>query len=288
VSLIVTGAAGHLGRRTAELLLDHVDPARVVLVTRRPEALADLAARGAVVRHGDFDDPATLAGAFAGGERLLLISTDALGRRVTQHRAAIDAAAAAGVRHVAYTSLPNPVAENPAGVAAEHRATEEALRASGLQWTFLRNALYSEHRIAEARAALEHGALHHNQGDGRTAYVSREDCAAAAAAVLAGGDEHAGKAYDIAGPELLGGDDLAALYAEVGGAPVAAVAVDDAALVAGLTGAGLPEEVATLLASFGAAIRGGYLDQLGTTVEDLTGRAPRSVRDVLSGALAAA
>jgi NAD(P)H dehydrogenase (quinone) len=288
MSLVITGAAGQLGRRTAELLLEQVDPSAVVLVTRRPAELADLAARGAQVRAGDFDDPSSLDTALHGGERLLLISTDALGRRVEQHRAAISAAARAGVRHVAYTSLPNPSAANPAAVADEHRATEDALRASGLAWTLVRNALYSEHRIGEAQAAVASGVLHHNQGDGRTAYVSREDCAAAAAAVLAGGTRHEGKVYDITGPELLGGDDLAALYGSVGGAPVQAVAVDDDAYVAGALAAGLPEPVAGLLASFGAAIRGGHLDQVSTTVADLTGRGPRPLREVLEGALVAA
>jgi NAD(P)H dehydrogenase (quinone) len=288
MSLVITGAAGHLGRTTAERLLDRVDPERVVLVTRHPEELADLAERGATVRHGDFDDPASLVATFEGAERLLLISTDALGRRLAQHAAAIDAARAAGAELVAYTSMSNPVAENPAAVAGEHRATEEAVQASGLQWTFLRNALYSEYRIPEAQGALASGVFHHNQGDGRTAYVSREDCAAAAAAVLAGGDEHAGKAYDITGPELLGGTELAGLYAEVGEAPVASVAVDDAGLIAGMHAAGIPQEVATMLASFGTAIRNGYLNQLSTAVQDLTGRAPRTLRETLQEAMTTA
>jgi len=290
MSLIITGASGHLGRRTAEILLETegVDAASVVLVTRHPAKLEDLAARGATVRAGDFDDPSTLDAAFAGATRVLIVSTDAVGARVAQHQRAIDAAKAAGARLIAYTSIPNPTAGNPAGVVPDHRATEEALVASGVPWTALRNALYAEYRVPEAQAAIASGAFHHNQGDGATAYVSREDCAAAAAAVLAGGDEHANKAYDITGPELLGGAALAEVYASVGGTPVAAVAVDDDAFVAGLLAAGLPAEVAQLLASFGEAIRTGALAARSDDVQTLTGHAPRSVRSVLEGALAAA
>jgi NAD(P)H dehydrogenase (quinone) len=283
MSLIITGASGHLGRATAEALLstEGVEASDVVLVTRDPSKLDDLAARGATVRRGDFDDPATLGDAFAGATRVLLISTDVVGARVAGHRNAIDAAAAAGAQLIAYTSIPNPVPENPAGVAADHRETEEAIAASGVPYTFLRNALYAEYRLPEAAAAKASGQFHHNQGDGVTAYVSRLDCAAAAAAVLAGGDEHAGKAYDITGPELLGGADLAHLY---GAEPVG---VDDDAFVAGLIAAGLPEVAAPLIASFGIAIREGFLDQKSGDVEALTGRAPRSVAEVLGAAAAA-
>ena len=284
MSLVITGAGGQLGRRTAELLLDQVDPGSVVLVSRRPQELSDLTARGASARAGDFDDPTSLPEAFAGAERLLLISTDAVGRRVPQHRNAIEAARAAGVQAVAYTSLPNPAADNPAVVGQDHRETEALLAASGLQWTLLRNALYSEYRIPESQVALSSGTFAHNQGRGRTAYVSREDCAAAAAAWLAGGDEHAGRTYDITGPELLGADDLARAYAAAGGSPVTALDQPDDAFVAGLEAAGLPREVAALLASFGAAIRDGHLDQRSTAVQDLTGRPPRTVAQVLSSA----
>lgn len=284
MSLIITGASGHLGRRTAELLQDTegVDASDVVLVTRDPSKLDDLAARGAEVRAGDFDRPGSLPEAFAGATRVLIVSTDVVGARVAGHRAAIEAARDAGARLIAYTSLPDPVPENPAGVAADHRETEEALAASGVSYTFLRNALYSEYRIPEAQAAATSGVFHHNQGDGVTAYVSREDCAAAAAAVLAGGDEHAGKAYDITGPERLGGADLARLY----GAREARV--DDDAFAAGLIAAGLPEAVAPLMVSFGKAIREGYLAQRSGDVEALTGRAPRTVAEVLAAAGVAA
>jgi NAD(P)H dehydrogenase (quinone) len=133
MSVIVTGAAGHIGRLVAEQLLERLPPEDVVLVTRRPEALRELRARGADVRYGDFDDPASLPDAFAGGRRMLLISTDAIGRRVRQHRAAIDAAATAGVGHVVFTSIVNPVAGNPIGEnAREQGKTEVMLHRSGL------------------------------------------------------------------------------------------------------------------------------------------------------------
>src|ERR1700730_1119383 len=136
MTVIVTGASGKLGRIVAENLMARLAPAELVLVTRHPAALSELAARGADVRYGDFDDPASLPEAFAGGRRMLLISTDAIGRRVAQHRAAIDAAAFAGVGHVVYTSHPNPVAVNPLGpVAAEHGETEEMLHDKGMAWT---------------------------------------------------------------------------------------------------------------------------------------------------------
>lgn len=281
MKLVITGAAGHLGRSTAALVLERVDPADVILVTRSPEQLADLAGRGAVVRHGDFDEPGSLADAFAGGERMLMISTDAVGRRVAQHGNAIDAARAAGVGHISYTSIPNPSADNPAGVVPDHAGTEALLAESGLAWTYLRNGLYSEYRIGEAQQAAQSGQFFHNQGDGRTAYVSREDCAAAAAAVLTGGSEHDGRAYEITGSELFGAEDLAALYAGVTGAEIAAVDVGDEGLIGGMVQAGLPDVVAELLASFGRAIRGGYLNALSGDVQTLTGSAPASVRSVL-------
>jgi NAD(P)H dehydrogenase (quinone) len=241
------------------------------------------------VRFGDFTDPASLREAFAGGRALLLISTDAVGTRLPHQRAAVEAAREAGVEHMLYTSVPNPVPENPAGVVPDHAGTEEAILASGLKYTFLRNALYGDLRLGEAQGAIATGELHHNMGDGKTAFVAREDCAAAAAAVLADVDAHLNKVYDITGPVPLGAAELAALYAELGGRPVVPVALDDDAYVAGLVAhAGLPEPFARLLASFGIAIREGHLGQATTTVQELTGRAPLPLGAVLEEALAAA
>jgi NAD(P)H dehydrogenase (quinone) len=280
MTIAITGAAGQLGRLTAKLVLERIPADQVVLVTRRPDAIADLAAAGAIVRHGDFDDPSSLAEAFEGCERMLLVSTHVLGNRVAQHTAAIDAAAAAGVRHVVYTSGLNAGAPLPLVVSPEHGGTEEAIRERGLHLTALRNGLYAELQVGAAARAAASGRLVHNSGDGRTAYVSREDCAAAAAAVLTT-DRHEDRIYDITGPELISQADLAGIVQEITGRPVDAVAIDDEAATQALVDAGLPPEVARAYASFGTAIREGVLDGVSSAVQNLTGRPPRTVREVL-------
>jgi NAD(P)H dehydrogenase (quinone) len=286
--LAITGASGQLGRKTAELVLAHYAPRNVILATRTPDALAELAACGADVRYADFADPESLRGAFAGAERLLLISATDLQQRTAQHQTAIDAAKAAGVRHVIYTSGLKPAPPNPAVVAPSHYATEQALAASGLEWTVLRNSLYADYQIAEAKRAVETGALVHNRGDGRVAYVARDDCAAAAAAVLLQGG-HARTVYDITGSERYSAETLAALYGELGGRRVEARAIDDAAFIAGLVGDAAANEHlrygAELVASFGRAIREGYLDTRTDAVAELTGRRPRTLAEVLEPVL---
>ncbi len=282
----ITGASGHLGRATAERLLERLDPAEIVLITRDPAKLEDLTQRGADVRHGDLDDASSLPAAFAGVTRLLVISTDAVGRRVGQHTTAFQAASQAGVEHVAYTSFVNPTEDNPAFVSAEHRGTEEALRASGLAWTLLRASVYAEFTVDALEQAIAAGQFVHNQGDGLIAHMSREDLAAVASVVLTT-EGHEGEAYDVTGPELLSGADLAAIAAEVGGVAVEEVAVDDDAYVAGLVEhAGLPEPVAQGLATFGRAIREGHLAVRTSVVEELTGTPARHVRDLLAARLA--
>ena len=255
MTIAITGASGQLGRLTAEALLEAVAPSDVVLVTRSPDVLADLAERGAAVRRADFDDPASLPPAFEGVERLLLISASVIGNRVHQHRAAIDAAVAAGVRSVAYTGIGNPSHSNPGAAARDHRETEEALLASGRLIT--------------------------NAGEGRTAYVTRADCAAAAAAVLTT-DGHAGKAYDITSADALNVADVAALFTELSGRPVEPVYLSDEEWIATMVEhAGMPEPLARDIATFGIAARQGYLGAVSTTVAELTGREPVSVRAVL-------
>jgi NAD(P)H dehydrogenase (quinone) len=280
MSIVITGASGQLGRRVAELVLAQTDD--VILATRTPDALAGL---GGEVRHADFDHPAGLADAFRGATKLLLISLPVIGARVPQHQAAIEAAAAAGAGLIAYTSIVNPGPENASAVAAEHLATEEATRASGVPYTFLRNNIYADLQVPGARAALASGRLVTNAGDGRTGYVTREDCARVAAAVLLG-EGHENQAYDVTGPAALNAADLAALYAEVGGKPVEVVHVDDEAYAEGLVEhAGMPPELAKTYATFGTATRSGVLDVVTDVVKTLTGREPGTVRDVLAAAL---
>jgi NAD(P)H dehydrogenase (quinone) len=272
MTIAITGAAGTLGRLISERLDD------AVLITRDPSSV-----EGADVREGDFEDPDSLEQALAGVDRLLIISLPRVGERVEQQKAAVDAAAAAGVKHLLYTSITDPSDSNPAYVAAEHRATEEHMRASGLAWTFLRNSIYTEMLVPTAQGALATGTLLTNTGAGATSYVSRVDCAAAAAAVLSS-DGHEGKAYDITGPEALDADDQAALFSELGGKRVTVTRVDDDAWVAAMVEhAGMPETAARVYATFGRAARLGYSDSVSTAVEDFTGRAPMAARDVLRG-----
>jgi NAD(P)H dehydrogenase (quinone) len=279
--VIVTGASGQLGRLAAEQLLDRLSPAELILVTRRPHALADLADRGVEVRRGDFDEPASLAEAFAGGDRMLLISTLAIGSRVPQHQAALDAAAAAGVQRVVYTSLTNPVPNHPSGdVVEEHRQTEELLHGGDLAWTVLRNGPFGELQVPLGAIAVTYGKLVTNAGDGRIAPISRSDCAAAAAVVLTT-DGHEGKTYELTGPEALTQTDIANLLTEVSGRPVQVIETRDRKLLWGLTRLGTPKPVARAIVQLGAATREGYFDVVDRAFEMLVGRPPRALREIL-------
>jgi len=276
----ISNASGQLGRQAADLLLERVEPSELVLVTRDPSNLDSYAQRGVSVRPGNFDDPAGLRDAYKGVERLLLISGADIGRRVQQHTDAVNAAKDAGVRHVAYTGIVNPTEENLAAAAPEHRGTEEALRASGLAWTFLRNGIYGDLTAQGLVQSVASGSHMFNSGDGKTSYVARSDCAVAAAAVLAPAHENA--AYDITGPEALSGFDLAALASELSGKQVEPASVDDETFVSTLVQyANLPELVAEFIASFGRAARAGHLDKVSDDYQQLTGRQPTPFRSVL-------
>lgn len=264
----ITGASGQLGSIAADLLLQQVDPADVVLLTRSP---ATIDRPGVSVRAADFDDPATLATAFEGVDELLLVSTDAVGSRVEGQRRAIEAAKRAGVRRVLYTSVVDPSTDNPAAVAPDHAATEQDLRDSGLHWTFLRNNLYADMQADVVAQAAASGSYVTNTGTAGAAYVTRADCAAAAVGALLS-TEVDDTALDVTGPQAVTADDIAALAAERRGEPVEVVHVDDDAYVGGLEQAGLPTPVARLLASFGTAIREGRLAEVTSAVEDLAGR----------------
>ena len=281
----ISGAAGQLGRATTDLLLERVEPGDLVLVTRDPAQLDAYAAQGADVRPGNFDDADGLREAYRGVDTLLLISGADVGRRVAQHTAAIASARDAGVGRIAYTGIVNPAEANPAAAAPEHRGTEEALLASGLEWTMLRNGIYADLTAQGLTQSIAAGQHVYNSGDGRTSYVARTDCAAVAAVVVSE-DGHANQAYDVTGPEALSGADLAALASELSGKPVEAVAVDDETYVGILVEhAGLPEPVAQFIASFGRAGREGQLATVSNAVEELTGSPPQRFRDVLGALL---
>jgi NAD(P)H dehydrogenase (quinone) len=287
LSIAITGASGNLGGLVVESLLDRHDisPQELILITRTPDKLSQFAERGADVRAGDFDDPASLRSAFAGSQKALIISTDRIGHRVDGHKAAIDAAVAAGARSVVYTSVINPSDSNPIDVMWEHRATEDHLRATAPGWTVLRNSVYSEVLVNSARAAIASGRHVANDGDGRTSYVARNDCAAAAAAVLAG-DGHDGKTYDITGPAAISADEAAALFSELSGTDIQVAHVDDASYAAALVEhAGLPQAAAESYTSFGIGARHGYSAPVSDTARHLTGREPIPVRDTLAAAL---
>lgn len=282
-TLLITGASGHLGRRVAELLLD-AGQHHIVLATRTPAKLADLADRGAIVRAADFDNPASLATAFAGVDRLLLVSTDVLdqpGRRIAQHRAAIIAAASAGVRHLVYTSLLNAVPDSVMSLAPDHAQTELALAASPLTWTVLRNNLYADNLLASLGFAVATGQLHTASANGAVSYVTREDCARAAAAALAS-SETTNRTLDLTGPAALTAADIAALTTTITGRPVKHLPVSADGLRAGLTQAGLPAGLVEALVTFDLASARGELNAVSPVFTQLTGCAPTSVATFLA------
>ena len=286
--LLVTGAAGQLGRRVLELLLE-AKAGPLLATTRRPEALADFAARGVEVRHADFDAPATLAAAFTDVERALLISTDALdqpGRRLEQHQQAVRALEAAGVRHVVYTSMPNPEG-SVVTIAPDHLGTERALQASRLDYTILRNNVYADMLLMSLPAAIASGKLVDARGTGAIAYVWRDDCARAAVAALTDRQRHGRSTIDITGPEPVTSAQLAAWASELGGRPVVHVDVSPAALVEALQQHGLPRAMAEIVTSFDVATARGELASTSDGVRQLLGRTPQPLRAFLQAQRAA-
>lgn len=284
-TLLVTGASGQLGRRVVELLLKAdtgtVVADKVVATTRTPEKLTDLAEQGVIVRHADFNQPDSLREAFAGVDRLLLISTDSLeepGLRVKQHQAAIKAAEAAGVSHVIYTSVVNP---DPGSVIPDHYETEQALAASELNWTILRNNLYADLLPGKIGQAIEMGQLFSAAGDGRLAYISREDCAQAAAAALLS-SFNGRRTLNITGPEALSTADLAALASKIANKSVTYVPLTKEELIKNMVAAGVPQPVAQFVAALDAATDRGQFDVLSDDFAELTGHQPTAVADFLA------
>jgi NAD(P)H dehydrogenase (quinone) len=291
--IVITGASGNYGRLATDKLIAMGRAADLILITRTPAKLADRAAQGCTVRYGDFDKPETLAAAVQGAEKMLLISGTRVGARIVQHKVAIDAAAAAGVSHIAYTSFVDVSLDNPAIVTRDHRETEDLIKASGVAWTMLRDAHYADAMIVNAGPGfLAAGKWFSNSGNGREAMVWREDCVDCAVAVLTG-EGHENKAYRITGPDLQDFAEVAALMREITGCPLELVLVDDDAAYAMFDAMGIPREpvddqvIAGIpwnsddMVTFGRAIREGFLEVRTDHVEKLTGRKARSVRALI-------
>lgn len=285
-TLLVTGAAGHLGQRVIAHLLDtlRIPARRIVAATRKPETLAAVAARGVAVRRADFDDPATLPAAFAGVQRLLLISTDAIdrpGHRLAQHRNAIEAAAKAGVGHLIYTSMPLP-AGSPLLLATDHEGTEQALAASPMSWTLLRNCWYMENLFMSLPGALAAGQWYSAAGDGKVAYIARDDLARAAAVALAAADTGR-TTWTLTGSEAFSADEVAQQVAAAVGKPLAVVHVPVEGLIQGMVAAtGWPEALAAVFASFDTNTKAGRVAAVTDDFRRLTGSAPVRFADWLA------
>ncbi len=284
-TLLVTGASGQLGRSVINHLLDtfKVPAARIIATTRTPANLADLAARGVDVREADFDDQASLAKAFKGADRALVISTNELaiqGKRREQQLAAVAAAKQAGVAHLLYTSLPNPEPGSPIIFAPDHYDTEQAIKATGIPYTILRNSWYDENLFMSLPQTLASGHWYTSAGDGRISYCARDDMAAAIAGALASGAKES-TTYTLTGPKAYTVAEVAALVTEVTGKPIQVIQLSDDALTDGMKAAGLPEPIARLLVSFDAATRVGGLGMVTDSVEKLSGRKSVSLKQFL-------
>ena len=291
-TLLVTGAAGQLGRSVIRYLLDthKVPPAKIIATTRNPESVADLAARGVVVRAADFNDATSLENAFKGADRVLIISTSDLdlktGRRLKQHEAAVAAAKKAGVSHLLYTSMPNPEPVSPVLFAGDHYGTEQAIKASGIAYTIFRNGWYQENLFMALPHAIASGQWYTSAGDGRIAHGSRDDMAAAIAAGLASGSTDS-KTYTLTGPRAYTTAEVAALVSEVTGKPLDVIQLPDEALTEGVKAAGVPEEFARVIVSFDANTRSGRIAIVTDAVETLSGRKPRTLKQFLEANKAA-
>ncbi|CAN7291049.1 SDR family oxidoreductase [Pseudoxanthomonas sp. LjRoot143] len=279
-TLLVTGASGQLGGAVVRHLLDTLQfPAeRLIATSRNPDALSDVAARGVTVRTADFDQPGTLATAFEGADRLLLVSTDALmepGKRLTQHRTAVQAAVEAGVPHVVYTSLPSADISH-VSFAPDHWGTEQALSASPLTWTVLRNGWYFENLAYTLPGALASGEWASASGDGRIAYIARDDLARAAAAALASGDT-TNRILTLTGAQAHSARDIAARVAALTGKPLSVVDITPAQQIEGLRAHGFPPVLADVFASFDVATAAGDLGEVTDDYVRLTGQSPTAL-----------
>ena len=268
--IAITGATGQLGQLVIKQLLNTVPANQIVAIVRNPAKAEALSQQGITVRQGDYADESTMTSALNGVEKLLLISSSEVGQRATQHQNVINAAKAAGVKFIAYTSLLH-ADKSPLGLHVEHVATEKALAESGIPYALLRNGWYTENYLASAPPALEHGVFIGAAGEGKIASATRADYAAAAAKVISG-DGHAGNVYELAGDHAWTLSELAAELSKQSGKNVTYQNMSEADFAAALKGVGLPAGLADMLAdSDVGASKGGLFDD-SHTLSKLIGR----------------
>ena len=286
-TIVVTGATGKLGRLVLAELQRIAPKARVIGTVRNPAAAQELGQRGVEIRAADYNDPASLAAALAGADKVLLISSSEVGQRASQHRNVIDAARKAGVKLLAYTSILR-ADTSPMGLAVEHLATEKYLRSSGVPFTLLRNGWYTENYTGSIAAALQHGAVMGAARNGRISAAARADYAAAAAAVLASdAKSQAGKIYELAGDSGFTMSEYAAEISRVSGKTVVYHDLPEGDYKAALQGFGLPEAVAGILADSDAKAAGDSLYDAGSELSKLIGRPTTPLAKTVGDALAA-
>ncbi len=281
--IVVTGANGNLGQLVIQDLLQHVPAADIVAAVRSPEKAANLARLGVQLRHADYNQPATLAQAFAGATKLLLISSSEVGQRVTQQKAVIDAGKAAGVHLLAYTSILR-ADTSTLGLAAEHLATEQILRSSGVPFVLLRNGWYLENDTGQLAPALAHGAILGASGEGRFASAARSDYAAAAVAVLTS-PGHENKVYELAGDASFDRSGFAAELSRQAGKPIAFHNLPAVDFEQALLGFGLPKPIAGLLADCDLGAARGELDSSSHQLSELIGRPTVTLAEAIHSAL---
>jgi NAD(P)H dehydrogenase (quinone) len=282
----VTGATGHLGRLVVQDLLHRgVAGARIVALARDPAKAADLAARGVQVRRADYEDGASVREALRGVDRLLLVSASEVGKRAAQHQNVLEAAQKAGVRRIAYTSILH-ADRSETILAGEHRATEAAIRASGIPFTFLRNGWYIENYTGGLGPALQYGVIMGCAGDGQVSAAARAEFAQAAAAILTG-TGHEGRVYELGGDEPFRMQQLAQWVSEASGRKVQYQDMPEEAYRQALLGFGLPEPLARALADADRALSRGELMTSSGDLRKLLGRPPASPKELVQAAVRA-
>ena len=282
--ILVTGASGQLAQLTLSTLLK-AGQKNLIATTRNPEKVNALGYDEVDVRSADFKTPSGLANAFEGATRLLLISTPDIGAsRVEQHKNAVTAARAAGVKHIIYTSCTNPET-SPAIVAPDHAATENSIKESGLKYTFLRMNCYAQFLMYSLPAAIETGTLFGCAGTGKIAYVNREDCAKAAAGALINAGQFENTYLNVSGPEAYSHADIASLVSDIKHTKVVYQDLSPEDYKAALVKTGLPELYAELFASFDLSVKNGDTAAVTDAVQKLSGKPPARLPEFLKANL---